>query len=326
MSRPLRIEYPDAWYHVMNRGRRAENIFIDKDDYKAFIQVLIESTEMWSLRISAYCLMGNHYHLLVQTPQANLSRCMRHINGVYTQRFNRRHCYDGQLFRGRYKSILVSDDPYLLQVVRYIHKNPVKAGIVSQPEKYLWSSHNSYLSVNREWDWLNKSFIYSLLTKDRKQWISRYRQYMTAGDDDELTTIMEGRKWPTVVGSKAFVDWVKGHFYAMKDNEDMPEAKMFAPSADLILQTVCSIYNISPDKLYQSQRGVFNEPRSAAIYLMRKLRHDTLKEIGMRFKIKKYSSVSSIIERMKQKMANEPGLKERIVALSGRILKSQRQI
>jgi REP element-mobilizing transposase RayT len=113
--------------------------------------------------------MSNHYHLLVQTPAANISRCMRHINGVYTQRYNRRHRCDGQLFRGRYKSILVSGDSYLLQLVRYVHKNPVKAGIVSEPEEYLWSSHKPYLSAARKRDWLNKAFIYSLLTEDRKQ-------------------------------------------------------------------------------------------------------------------------------------------------------------
>jgi putative transposase len=134
MSRPLRIEYPDAWYHVMNRGRRSEKIFLDKNDYQAFIQVLIESTEMWNLRISAYCLMPNHYHLLVQTPDANIARCMRHINGVYTQRFNSRHRSEGQLFKGRYKSILVSADAYLLQLLRYIHRNPVKSGLAANPK------------------------------------------------------------------------------------------------------------------------------------------------------------------------------------------------
>ncbi len=107
MSRPLRIEYPNAWYHVMNRGRRGENIFHDKQDYQMFVDLLVETTEMWNFRISAYCLIPNHYHILVQTPAANISRGMRHLNGVYTQRFNRRHFCDGALFRGRYKSMLV---------------------------------------------------------------------------------------------------------------------------------------------------------------------------------------------------------------------------
>ena len=97
-----RIEYQDAWYHVMNRGRRAETIFSDEEDYKQFTELLKETSEMWNVRIAAYYLMPNHYHMLVQTPEANISRNMRHLNGVYTQRYNRRHKYDGQLFRGRY--------------------------------------------------------------------------------------------------------------------------------------------------------------------------------------------------------------------------------
>ena len=93
MSRPLRIQYPDAWYHLMNRGRRREEIYIDKGDYIAFIELLQEASEVFNVCIAAYCLMSNH--LLIQTPDGNLSRCMRHINGVYTQRFNRRHGHDG---------------------------------------------------------------------------------------------------------------------------------------------------------------------------------------------------------------------------------------
>jgi REP-associated tyrosine transposase len=102
MSRPLRIQYPDAWYHVMNRGRRGEQIFGNKEDYWTFVDLLKELDDVFHVRVAAYCMMPNHYHLLIQTPDANLSRAMRHLNGVYTQRYNRRHGYDGQLFRGRY--------------------------------------------------------------------------------------------------------------------------------------------------------------------------------------------------------------------------------
>ena len=141
MARPLRIEYADAWYHIMNRGRRSESIFIDKRNYNGFIELLKDTSEMWNLRIAAYCLMPNHYHILIQTPDANISRCMRHIDGVYTQRFNRYHQCDGSLFRGRYKSILIDADRYLLQLVRYIHRNPLKAGLTDQRDLYMWSSH-----------------------------------------------------------------------------------------------------------------------------------------------------------------------------------------
>ena len=115
MARPLRIEYENAWYHVMNRGRQGQKIYRSNDDYRYYISIVQETIKMWDLRIAAYCLMPNHYHLLVQTPQGNLSRCMRHINGLYTQYYNRAYNKDGQLFKGRYKSILIDADSYLLE-------------------------------------------------------------------------------------------------------------------------------------------------------------------------------------------------------------------
>ncbi len=154
MARPLRIQYPDAWYHVINRGRRGESVFEKKEDYLAFIDLLKDIGDMWNARVAAYCLMSSHYHLLIQTPGANLSRCMRHINGVYTQRFNRAHGCDGHLFRGRYKSILVDADSYLLELVRYIHRNPLDAGLVDRLDSYAWRSHKVYLSDGKKWNWL----------------------------------------------------------------------------------------------------------------------------------------------------------------------------
>ena len=158
MARPLRIEYANAWYHILNRGRRGELIFADTYDYIGFIDLLIDTSEQWNLSVAAYCLMPNHYHLLVQTPDANISRCMRHIDGVYTQRFNRRHECDGPLFRGRYKSILVEADSYLLTLIRYIHRNPLKAGLTDKLDHYQWSSHRGYLSKAEKWNWLHKKF------------------------------------------------------------------------------------------------------------------------------------------------------------------------
>lgn len=133
MSRPLRIEVPDAWYHVMNRGLRRQPVFSDVEDYQIFLETLRESCERFGVSLGAYCLMPNHYHLLVHTPNANLSRFMRHVNGVYTQRFNRKNSKDGPLFRGRYRALVVDADEYLLQLVRYIHLNPVKAKLVNSP-------------------------------------------------------------------------------------------------------------------------------------------------------------------------------------------------
>ena len=210
MSRPLRIEFADAWYHVMNRGRRAEKIFNDSTDYKVFVDLLKETAKTWNIKVAAYCLISNHYHILVQTPEANISRSMRHLNGVYTQRFNRRYRLDGPLFRGRYKSIVVGADPYLLQLVRYIHKNPVKTGLVKKPEQYAWSSHKGYLSVAGKWDWLYKDFILSLLTTKKQHWLSRYKAFMSMEDTQGVDQIVAGKKWP-VQQKQCF--WPKKRLY-----------------------------------------------------------------------------------------------------------------
>jgi len=145
MSRPLRIEYKGAWYHVMNRGLARQPIFYNDTSRKLFLELLNEIHHRYSVEIHAYCLMGNHYHLFVRTPLGNLSRAMRHLNGVSTQRFNKLQMRDGPLFRGRYKSILVEADTYFLRLSRYIHLNPVVGNIVDTAEAYPWSSYSAYV-------------------------------------------------------------------------------------------------------------------------------------------------------------------------------------
>ncbi len=280
---------------------------------------------MWNLRISAYCLMPNHYHLLLQTPDGNISRGMRHINGVYTQRFNRKHGVDGPLFRGRYKSILIGADNHLLQLVRYIHRNPVKAGLVGVLDDYPWTSHKGYLSVAKKWNWLYKEFIFSLLTKKKHQWIKEYRHFVSIERNDDITAVIEGKKWPAVWGPKSFVDWIKGGYYDLKTDDEVPQAKTLAPAPTMIIDAVCAFYDVQPDDLKKTQRGMFNEPRNAAVYLMRKIRRDRLKEIGELFGIGKYSSVSSMIEGTKQRLKTNRSFRKRINDLHRSIINSQKQ-
>lgn len=325
MSRPLRIEYPGAWYHVMNRGRRFEKIFSDRQDYQVFVELLKDSSEMWKVKIAAYCLMSNHYHMLLQTPEGNIARFMRHINGVYTQRYNRKHGCDGQLFRGRYKSILVNGDSYLLQLVRYIHRNPVKSGLADSLNGYEWSSHQGYLSVAKKWDWLYKTFIYSLLTGNKRAWIKSYRQFVFIEDEDTVGGVIEGEKWPSVLGPKSFVDWVKGKYYESKADEEIPQTKELTPGRDLILRVVRDYYEIPENDLYNSKRGVRNEARDVAVYLIRRCRRESLKEIGNLFEMEKYSSVSSIIERFKKQLRVDRSLKKRVDECYLMVKKSQEQ-
>ena len=143
MARPLRIEFEGALYHVTSRGDERRDIFLDDADREAFLQILGDVVRRFAWRCHAYCLMGNHYHLLIETPNANLSRGMRHLNGVYTKRFNRTHERVGHVMQGRYKSILVDKDEYLLELARYVVLNPVRAGVVRSARDWKWSSYRA---------------------------------------------------------------------------------------------------------------------------------------------------------------------------------------
>jgi putative transposase len=323
MSRPLRIEYSDAWYHVMNRGRRGEEIFSDHNHYHYFVQLLQESVRMWKVRIAAFCLMPTHYHLLIQTPEANLSRCMRHIDGVYTQRYNRIHRCDGSLFRGRYKAILIEADSYLLQLLRYIHRNPLRAGRVKDLGAYEWSSHVGYLSNAKRWNWLYKGFALSMLNKERSQQWGDYRRFVSQEDPKGIVRILESRKCPSILGSEGFMRWVKEKFFLGMQHPEIPESRVLAPDVEAIKDTVCEVYEIKRDRLLRVQRGRFNEPRNVAIYLTRELRGATLEEVCRAFHMSRYSSASSAIGRLKVQMARDRQLQRRIEEIREKVCKRQ---
>jgi REP element-mobilizing transposase RayT len=205
MPRPLRIEYEDAYYHVMNRGRGRKAIFHGDAYYNAFLETLKEAHQRFTLQILCYCLMGNHYHLLVKTPEANLGRAMRHINGLYTQRYNRLRKMDGPLFRGRYKAILVEEDSYQLQLSRYIHRNPIEAGLVDQLEGYPWSSYPYYVSKMSPPDWLYQDEIYDQLSlKSRHR--EKYRAFVEMGVDEQIAAFYGKGNQVPYLGSDAFRD------------------------------------------------------------------------------------------------------------------------
>jgi putative transposase len=323
MSRPLRIEYPGAWYHVMNRVRRGERIFEEKTDYKAFIELLKESAEIWNLTIAAYCLMPTHYHLLIQTPDANISRAMRHINGVYTQRFNRTHRCDGQLFRGRYRAILVEADSFLLQLLRYIHRNPYRAGLVERVDSYPWSSHKGYLSNDAKWNWLKRTTILSMLSEHENQQRKAYRQFISQKDSEELTEVFRGKRLPSILGTEAFSEWVRDTFFSHKRHREIPDSKALAPGRERIMQVVCEAYQVEREGLLQSRRGTCNEPRNVAIYLTRKLRGEGLVEICQEYGLGKHSSAGSVIERVKKELARDKQFKRRVEELETLLTKSQ---
>jgi hypothetical protein len=267
--------------------------------------------------------MPNHYHLLIQTPDGNLSRCLRHINGVYTQRYNKSHGCDGQLFRGRFKSILVEGDPYLLQLVRYIHRNPLRANLTKNMANYKWSSHGGYISGANKWDWLHKDFILSIITSDPAKQINAYKHFVRMDESEELLEVLESPKWPPFLGSKQFLEWVKKTFFENKREKEVPDSVHLAPGLSQIKAVVCENYGIQESILQKTRRGISNEPRDVAIYLTRMLRQEGLRGIGEDFGLSNYSSVSTVIDRVKSQMVKNYKFRSRVEEVRRKIKKSQ---
>lgn len=169
MVRQLRIEYPGAFYHVISRGIRKENIFIEDNDYKQFTKTLKKACIKYKLKCYAYCLMPNHYHLLVETPEANLSFSMRYLNSTYALFFNNQHERRGHVFQGRYKSMIVEKETYFRTLCFYIIRNPVRAGIVVNPKEYRWSSYHSTLHPAINSSFINSREILSHFHSDLKK-------------------------------------------------------------------------------------------------------------------------------------------------------------
>lgn len=203
MTRALRIEYPGALYHIMSRGNAYQDIYLDDIDRYAFLKNLEHCIELHNLICHGYCLMNNHYHLLIETSESNLSKAMRDINGNYTQTFNTRHRRVGHVLQGRYKAFLVEKELYLLSLAKYIVNNPVRAKIVVHPRNWRWSSYRATGENIKSPKWLTTSYILSLFSKNKKEAQKQYRQHVNSIIDDisPFTNAVEG----IILGSKQFI-------------------------------------------------------------------------------------------------------------------------
>ncbi|MBI2358431.1 MAG: transposase [Deltaproteobacteria bacterium] len=181
MARPLRIEFPGAIYHVTSRGNARLTIYKDDQDRQSFLGTLADVIDRHHWLCHAYCLMNNHYHLVVETPDGNLSKGMRQLNGVYTQRFNRRHGTVGHVFQGRFKAILVERDTYLLELCRYVVLNPVRTATVPSAERWRWSSYRATAGLEKPAGFLTIDWVLGQLGRHRFQAQRRYREFVRAG-------------------------------------------------------------------------------------------------------------------------------------------------
>lgn len=231
MSRPLRLEFPGAIYHVTARGNARETIFLDDDDKLSFLAVLAETVSRFGWLCHAYCLMDNHYHLLIETPDGNLSQGMRQVNGVYTQRFNRRHARVGHLFQGRFKAILVERESYLLELCRYIVLNPVRTKMVTDINRYLWSSYPATVGSQPAPAWLTTDWVLSQFNSRRTMARRKYAEFVAQGQN--LSSPWPALKGQVLLGSAQFVEQMQPLLAGIRDITEVPRGQRLAHRPDL---------------------------------------------------------------------------------------------
>ncbi len=181
MARPLRLEFEGGLYHVTSRGDGRDAIFLVDGDRESFLEVPGKVVVCYRWLVHAYCLMGNHYHLMLETPEANLSRGMRQLNSVYTQRFNARHRRVGHVFQGRFKAIVVDRDGHLLELCRYVVLNPVRAGLVKRPQDWAWSSYRATAGMAGRHTCLSVEWVLGQFGDNREEAGKRYRSSVQDG-------------------------------------------------------------------------------------------------------------------------------------------------
>lgn len=277
MARPLRIEYPGAYYHITSRGNERKNIFRNNKDREQFLSYMRSAYLRYGAVIHAFCLMNNHYHIFLETPKGNLSQIMLHINGAYTNYFNIRHKRRGHLFQGRYKSILVEADAYAGELSRYIHLNPVRAAMVDKPDKFNWSSYQYYTGKKERPEWLTVDFILCYFDNGNVQARKKYQEFVIARINIKSDSPLENTVASTILGSDDFIALIKDKYLDRnKRDRSVPALKELMEIPDIA-------------ETYRKVEVLCNNDTSLSkkitVYLFHKYSDKRLKEIGEFFGI-----------------------------------------
>jgi putative transposase len=292
MARPLRLEFAHALYHVTSRGDRREDIYHDDSDRQAWLTVLAQVCKRFNWTVHAYCLMSNHYHLLVETPDANLSAGMRQLNGVYTQLSNRAHGRVGHVFQGRFKAIVVDKDGYLLELARYVVLNPVRAGMVQDPAQWPWSSHGAMLAPG--WlpsaDWLATDKLLAYFapeqpTLDREKAQQRYVNHVREGIG--LPSVWEKLSGQVYLGNEKFVNKMSAMAEQSPQGARTVRSRLEIPHAQRRPVPL-------PLQAYAEQHP---NNRNAAIQVAFATGSHTMAQLAEHFKLH-YTSVSRIVKNL----------------------------
>jgi len=306
MARPLRIEYIDACYHISNSGEFGDRIFPGSKYFTAFLESLSEASARLNVEILGYCLLSNEYHLLIKTPEGNLSRFMRQVDGMYTQTFQNMKNLAGPVFRARYKSVLVQPGNYLLDVSRYIHALPRKNKI--KPQAYAWSSLAAYSNKAKSPVWLSKEVVLGSLPAGSRP-AARYATFVADGVSDELAHFYGKKNLLSILGDNKFLKKSRARQVGdtARGKSRGPLAKL-RPSIRKVVAAVAKHYKVPEKNIYKAARGPGskNVPRWVAMYLCQELSGVTLQEIAKRFGLKRYGTVSTTIGKLKHEFQVVP--------------------
>jgi putative transposase len=306
VARPLRIEYPGAFYHITSRGNELKDVFKSQKDREKFLSYFDSATLRYGAVIHVYCMMGNHYHILMETPEGNLSQIMHHINASYTTYFNVKRQRAGHLFQGRYKAIVVDADEYAKELSRYIHLNPVRAGLVDNPGKYSWSSYSYYIGQEKAPEWLSRDFILAYFGKTASVAQKRYREFVLSLTGQEYASPLKAVIGSTILGSLDFAEEItEKYLKTRKADRDLPAMRVLSqrPTGERIKKEVEAV--VGDDKALS---------RQVKLYFYHKYSGKTLKEIGLPFGITE-SAVSQATRRLILKIAKDATLRGKIKKL-----------
>lgn len=305
MARPLRIEYEGAVYHVTARGNERKKIFFSKTDYVKFLQYLTEAKKKFNIILHSYVLMSNHYHLIIETPKANLSRAMHYINGSYSTYINIKRKRSGHVYQGRYKSIIVDKDNYLLELSRYIHLNPVRAKMVEKPEDYLYSSYASYISRKAD-TIVNRNLILGLVTRHNGNESREYKRFVEAAIGSETDDPMKHVYGGIMLGGVRFIKEtlkIIQDDYHRKDEVSNRKALRAGYAIDEVVAVVSRHFKLSRADIVNAE---FSEQRNIAICLIKERTGATNREIGEFFGGLTHSAVAKIYRKIIKDMRGCP--------------------
>jgi len=319
MARQLRIEIEGGFYHITSRGNLKERIFFADDDRKKFLEILERTKNRYGYILHAYALMDNHFHLLIETPKANISQIMQNINTSYTVYINNKYQRSGHLFQGRYKSIIVDKDSYLLELSRYIHLNPVRSGLVKHPQDYIWTSYLDYVESGRKDRTLvdiedTLSYFHRIKVEAKKL----YQQFVEEGIEKNFSPFknLEGR---TILGGKEFEEKIRKIFKGEMFNDEIPALKIIKKEMSLkeAMERIEKIYR--EENIDIRKRGRSKQERKISIYLTKIISGAKNIEVGKSFGIKS-AAVSNIIKNIEAQMKISKDLENEVNKLREKIL------